>query len=348
MYGYTIDPQNADPLIALIERMMHNFSFAILPLHWAVDFLPVIKYLPKTLPGMSFKKTAARCNEINRMVTDIPYAFVRQQMEDGSHEQSFVASIIEGSGHDDQGTNKMTDEDENAIKSAAAALYGGGSDTTVSSISSFILAMILFPSVQKKAQQELDLVLGADRLPQFEDRDNLPYVNAVVKESLRWLPVAPLGLTHTTDEELLYRTFHIPKGAYLVPAIWWFLHDPGTYSNPSLFDPDRYLEPRNEPDPATEAFGYGRRKCPGRLLADESLFMTISRLLTVFNITKAVDDHGQCIEPKLDVTPGVISRPVSFPYSIRPRNEHSAVMIRSVEVEHPWKKGDADLLAGLD
>jgi cytochrome P450 len=64
---------------------------------------------------------------------------------------------------------------------------------TVSAIHSFVLAMVLYPNVQKRAQAEIDRVVGPDRLPTFEDRDQLPYIEAVVKEVLRWQPVAPLG-----------------------------------------------------------------------------------------------------------------------------------------------------------
>ncbi|KAH7013861.1 cytochrome P450 [Ilyonectria destructans] len=347
IYGYSIAPHTADPLVLLIERMMHDVSLAFVPLAWLVDALPILEYLPEGLPGMSFRKVARKCNEITHMVIETPYAFVRQQMANGTHRVSYVSSLV-AQHTDDNGKNDKLDENsENAIKRTAAVMYAGGADTTVSSISSFILAMILFPGVQKKAQEEIDNIIGVDRLPQVEDRDNLPYVSALVKETLRWLPVAPLGAAHATDEDINYGEFHIPKGSILMPAIWWFLHDPQTYSDPSSFDPDRYLQPRNEPDPANEAFGYGRRICPGRFLADDSLFITISRLLAAFDIEKAVDNLGNKIDPKIEVTPGLICRPLDFPYSIKPRSARHVELIRSIEVEHPWEEGsDVSLLKG--
>ena len=62
-----------------------------------------------------------------------------------------------------------------------------------SSLTSFILAMTLYPEVQSRAHAELDAVVGTDRLPDFGDRDELPYINALCSEVLRWLPVTPLG-----------------------------------------------------------------------------------------------------------------------------------------------------------
>jgi cytochrome P450 len=85
----------------------------------------------------------------------------------------------------------------------------------------FFLAMIVFPDVQRKAQEEIDRVVGPDRLPSFDDRDNLPYINAIVKEILRWHPVAPMGVPHVSTEDDLYDGYLIPKGALVLPNIWY-------------------------------------------------------------------------------------------------------------------------------
>lgn len=80
--------------------------------------------------------------------------------------------------------------------------------------------MVLNPDVQKKAQQELDTVVGPDRFPDFSDRDALPYINAVVKEIIRWHSVLPLGVSHRAMEEDEYKGFRIPAGTILVPNAW--------------------------------------------------------------------------------------------------------------------------------
>ncbi|KAH7473811.1 Multifunctional cytochrome P450 monooxygenase [Fusarium oxysporum f. sp. matthiolae] len=337
-YGYNLEPHKADPLALLIEHMMHNFSLAFVPMSWSIDVLPILRHFPETLPGMSFKRIARDWNANMRMVVDVPYHFVRKKMAKQSHRPSYVSSLIK------QYDEVLDTESEAAIKQTAAAMYAGGADTTVSSIRGFVLAMLLFPDVRRKAQQEIDSIVGTDRLPQFEDRDNLPYIDALVKETLRWIPVAPMGVAHTADEDIHYKDFVIPKGASFLPAVWWFLHDPAIYSDPSSFDLDRYLEPRNEPHPNFASFGFGRRVCPGRFLADDSLFISISRLLAAFEIKKAVDGRGNGIEPEISITPGMIGHIRDFPYDIKPRSEKYADMIRRVELEHPWEEGDAGLL----
>ena len=88
--------------------------------------------------------------------------------------------------------------------------------------------MMLNPSIQSKAQAEIDALLslhpdglGPDRLPTYEDRPNLPYIDAVVKEVLRWMPVAPMGLPHVTTEDDVYKGWYIPKGALMLANIWY-------------------------------------------------------------------------------------------------------------------------------
>lgn len=80
--------------------------------------------------------------------------------------------------------------------------------------------MTLYPEVQRKAQEEIDQVVGQDRLPNLSDRDNLPYVDALVKEALRWHPVAPMGLPHASSRDDMIEGYAIPKGAMLLPNIW--------------------------------------------------------------------------------------------------------------------------------
>lgn len=94
---------------------------------------------------------------------------------------------------------------------------------SMSSAQSFFLAMAMHPEVQSKAQAELDAVIGPHRLPCYADRGSLPYIDALMKESLRWQPVLPLGVAHrsTTDDE--YRGWFIPKGTLVIPNAWYVL-----------------------------------------------------------------------------------------------------------------------------
>jgi cytochrome P450 len=112
------------------------------------------------------------------------------------------------------------------------------------------------------------------------------------------------------------------------------------------FKPERFLATEKqvpEPDPHTLVFGFGRRICPGRLLADTALFINIAQALSVFKIGKAVE-NGQEIDPVVDFLPGVVSHPASFRASIKPRSSHHEALVRNIEQTHPWQKSDAKLM----
>jgi cytochrome P450 len=80
--------------------------------------------------------------------------------------------------------------------------------------------MVVFPSIQRKAQTELDEVVGRGQLPRFADSARLPYIHAIVKETLRWRPVVPMALPHRVTEDDRYGGYHIPKGAICIPNVW--------------------------------------------------------------------------------------------------------------------------------
>lgn len=88
----------------------------------------------------------------------------------------------------------------------------------------FLLAMTLHPEAQRRAQRELDEVVGSGRLPQYSDRDSLPYVSAIIKECLRWQPVGPLGVPHLATADDIYKDqYFIPKGSIVIGNSWYGL-----------------------------------------------------------------------------------------------------------------------------
>lgn len=113
------------------------------------------------------------------------------------------------------------------------------------------------------------------------------------------------------------------------------------------FKPDRFLPSEGreaETDPHRYVFGFGRRICPGRILADNSLFLNISQALAVYSITKPIV-NGKETEPTVKFTSGVISRPEPFQTSIKPRSLQHEQLIRSIEKAFPWEESDSKVLA---
>ncbi|KAG1896663.1 cytochrome P450, partial [Suillus fuscotomentosus] len=136
----------------------------------------------------------------------------------------------------------------------------------------FVLAMVLCLDVKKRAQSKIDSVVGKDRLPTFEDRASLPYLDAVLRETFRWQPISPLGIPHATSSDDTYDGYFIPKGAIIMYNTWsnMFL-TAFRHPNASRFIPKRFIDvdgALTNDDPAQYIFGFGRRVCPGRYTAD--------------------------------------------------------------------------------
>jgi len=172
----------------------------------------------------------------------------------------------------------------------------------------WILAMLAYPETQARAQAELDAVVGRARLPTFADYPFLPYIRAMVQEILRWRPVAPLALPHQLSEDDWYEGMFIPKGTICIPNVWQMNHDPEVYGeNVAHFDPARHLDGNGDikpgPSGAREghvSYGFGRRDCPGRHLANDSLFIDIALILWASKIERKKDASGELLPLDVD------------------------------------------------
>jgi hypothetical protein len=171
-----------------------------------------------------------------RQASDKPYQFVKKQMREKKAKTSFMSQSIKMFG-----TDETTEFNH---KWSALSMYLGGADTvskptntltlvyrkrsevnviaiqTVSALVTFFLAMLVYPDVQIKAREELDRVIGNERLPVSSDLKQLPYIEAIMKETQRWHPLLPMGVPHASTKEDIYRGYRIPKGAILMPNIW--------------------------------------------------------------------------------------------------------------------------------
>ncbi|KAF8211494.1 cytochrome P450 [Mycena galopus ATCC 62051] len=321
-HGYEVKETN-DPFVHLAEQATEQFSLSTAPGGFMVDMIPVLRHVPKWFPFTAWRRKAdAWAATLNQLVEQ-PYNFVKHQMATGTAPVSFTSTLLE--------PKQLTAEEEFDIKWSSASLYSAGADTTVSAVYAFFLAMALYPAVQAKAQAEIDAVVGGDRLPTFADREDLPYVDALVKEVLRWHSVVPTGVMRRAMREDVYEGHLIPKGALILTNIHRIMHDERTYADPMTFNPDRFIATKDKPaetDPRNFCWGFGRRICPGMHLADASLFISAVMTLNVFDISKCVE-NGKVVIPVHENTTGTISHPVPFPCAISPRSEKSIQLIHT-------------------
>ena len=172
-----------------------------------------------------------------------------------------------------------------------------------------MLAMVTYPETQKRAQEELDSVVGRTRIPTFLDFQDLPYIRAMVKEALRWRPVDPLGLPHLSAEDDWYNSMFIPKGSIVMANVWHLNRDPKIYgADAAHFNPARFLNNNGDiisraPETKEEGhvtYGFGRRVCVGKHVANNSLFIDIAMMLWACTIEPAKDENGHVIPIDVD------------------------------------------------
>ncbi|CAE6334334.1 unnamed protein product [Rhizoctonia solani] len=269
-FGYPVQGKN-DSFLREAEQAFHNGFRAAMFANFYVNIFPALMYVPEWFPGAGWKRTLRKWRAEKIRAMSGPYEWVKARL----------ASIL--------------------LSASATALLN------------FVAAMALYPDVQEKAQRELDMVLGSGVMPTIGGRDRLPYINNVVLEVLRWRPVLPTAIPHVCYEDDVYRGYNFVKGDIIFGNVWyafivWVVaitqnsriramsRDKSIHTNPDEFDPDRFLDPNVPPLPG---FGWGRRKCPGSHYGESSIFIVLSSILAVYNISKQKDSSGREVQPEI-------------------------------------------------
>ncbi|CAK5267283.1 unnamed protein product [Mycena citricolor] len=286
-FGHKVDHSRptdlSDTLFDMAEQSSNDFFRITTPGASFVDLFPFLRYWPSWLPGGGFHHAAKRINAVLQQTRYEGPAAVRERMASGVSEPWFATAVLE------------TDADEYWARVVPLTLVHGASDTTASQLSAFFLAMALHPDIQRNAQQEIDRVIGRDRLPTVEDRPELPHVDALSREVLRWK----------------------------------MNRDPRRYRNPEQFDPSHFLGTEGKAaaeDPGKTVFGFGRRACP----SETTLFLLYSALLSVFDISKALDERGEEIDIAVGWSSMTVTHPLPFQCAVRTRDEAARKLIRGL------------------
>ncbi|KAH7103313.1 cytochrome P450 [Auriculariales sp. MPI-PUGE-AT-0066] len=315
VYGYDVNP-NQDYFVDLIQRSNDEFDRAMTPGAFMVDLIPALRHVPRWFPGTGWMRLADSMRQhIHQILTE--------PAKGRTTHSSFVSAEFSRPGFDESIHAKN-------VGWAAMAMYTAGGDTTSSANYSFFLAMTAFPEAQAKAQAEIDSVLGLDTLPTWKDAERLPYVCALVREVMRWAPVAVHGFPHVSTEEIYYNGFFIPKGTITLPNVWGFTRDATVYPDPETFAPERFFGPNPQPNPYEYAFGFGRRACPGQKLAELQMFLLMASTLATLTIMPKVGADGSTIQPKISWSARNALWADKWEYDIKARSKNAEALIRSV------------------
>ncbi|KAF8695637.1 cytochrome P450, partial [Rhizoctonia solani] len=307
-----------------------------------VNAFPILARVPDWVPGTGWKRTARKWREQKNEAVNAPYEWTKQQIAKGNFEHSILSSLLD----EDESSSELSIADqEKELKQLCYTLfvgedfaqhlrpecykyvtYGqnqtGGTDTLATAFLSFVAAMVTNPETQKKAQNEIDSVIGyATRLPTLADSSQLPYIRQLTLEVMRWLPTAPTGgPPHACSQDDIYRGYNIQNGTMVAMS-----RDEVLYKDPERFDPERFADPDVVSPPG---FGWGRRKCPGTHFAEASLFLVISSMLTTFALCCKVDKNGKEVTPKIEGDYNHLALTIKpFEFEIRPRSEEHRQLI---------------------
>ncbi|KAH0044244.1 putative cytochrome P450, partial [Aureobasidium melanogenum] len=294
-----------------------------------VDIFPVFKRLPSFFAP--WRKWALSIRSLQRSIYFELLEDVQNRMRSGILRGCFMEQLL-----DDEKRLQHGLDDEH-LAYIGGVLMEGGSDTTASTLLSFLVAMVKYPDILHRAQEEVDKVCGPDRSPTFQDLDDLPYIKHCMSEILRWRPVAPGGIPHVLVQDDVHEGYHFTRGTIFLANAWAAHHDPRYYDRPEEFMPERFFDNDHgfkdknliySGMRKTYAFGAGRRICPGQHLAENSLLINIAKLVWAFNITPGLHPQEGRVLNKEEIddsmetqwTDGFLTAPKPFPVMLKVRS----------------------------
>lgn len=306
-----------------------------------IDFFPWLRKLPDFV--LTAQKKAKEMHKKEKALYRSHWLKAKDEVQRGTIKPCFCEDMAAA-----QKAEGISDDQAAYI---SGTLLEAGSDTTSSTLYAFVQAMLVFPEVQKRAHEEIDRVIGPDRMPTMEDDTDLPYIRACMKESLRWMPTTILGaVPHAVTQDDWYEGYFIPKDAGVMNNVWAIHMDPKRHADPRTFDPERYINDTQtladsaaNPDASKRdqfTFGAGRRICPGIHVAERSLFLGMSRMLWAFKVEPVLDQDGKPIIPDHNkLTQGFVCMPEEFPAKITPRSQAKAD-----RVIQEWEEAERECL----
>ncbi|TRM65854.1 cytochrome P450 [Schizophyllum amplum] len=282
-YGKCAPTRPSDPDVLAVNACLARLAKSLMPGAWLVDSVPLLRYVP----GYTKELNKWHASELELFRGKLRE--VQEKMAAGHVRPCFATQVLQA--QDALGLSF----DECAY--LCGSQFGAGSDTTASYLTIATMAAALYPEAQKRAQSELDAVVGKGRPPSFDDHDSLPYVTAFVQEVDRWRPISAGGIQHRATEDVIYDGYIIPKSSRIVGSHWSIHHDPAVFAEPNVFMPERWLAEdacedaddskkrlRLRTDIRNFTFGFGRRACPGSHVATRSAWINIAHYLWALDV----------------------------------------------------------------
>ncbi|KIJ65444.1 hypothetical protein HYDPIDRAFT_88479 [Hydnomerulius pinastri MD-312] len=314
-YGESTPTSRDDPEVVRVYEALTHFQENLVPGRYLVERIPLLRYVP------GYGKQLKEYHRSELQLFRDQLGRVRDEMAKDEAGPSFARTLLEGT------KEHQLSFDEMAY--AAGTMSGAGPDTVAIVITTMIMAAACHPEAQARVQKELDLVVGADRVPTFEDSSALPQLHAFILEALRWRPVIStgtillffisylLGIPHRATKDIIWRGMCIPAGATVYGCHWAISRDPVAFRDPDKFNPQRWLNEEGQlhSDMRFCTFGFGRRVCPAQHVVTRSFYITLALLLWSFRIVERPDAPIDMDAFK----DGILWRPLPFEVVFAPR-----------------------------
>ncbi|XP_020189218.1 flavonoid 3',5'-hydroxylase 1-like [Aegilops tauschii subsp. strangulata] len=253
------------------------------------DFLPAVAWMDLQGLGRRMRRLSARLDRVWSGLLSEHEATMAdrdREQERRGRQPDLVDRLIACRGDARAGEDGVTDLN---IKALLNNLFTAGTDTSSSTIEWALAEMLANPAILRRAQAEMDGVVGRDRLLQESDIPHLPYLRAICKETFRLHPSTPLSLPRLSTEPCTVQGYHIPEGTRLLVNIWAIGRDPAVWAEPARFDPGRFTtEEGSKVEPLGShfeliPFGAGRRICAGARMGVTLVHHMLGALVHAFD-----------------------------------------------------------------
>ncbi|KAF2240058.1 putative cytochrome P450 phenylacetate hydroxylase [Viridothelium virens] len=273
------------------------------------DYIPLLRWNPFNVGSMKAREMRDRrdvyLKKLNRDLDD--------RMEKGEHEPCIQANVI---------LDKEANLNKEELTSISLTMLSGGLDTITTLVAWSVGRLAERPDVQEKALRAIREFYGPDEpLCDAEDDQKCAYIVALVKECLRYYCVLRLALPRATIKDITYEGKLIPAGTTIFLNAWACNMDPEVWSDPEVFNPERWLE---TPDAPLFTYGLGYRMCAGSLLANRELYLVFLRMLSSFELVKSDNVDTRPVEGSADPT-SLVTMPKRYNVIFKPRDEKKLI-----------------------